>query len=763
MHMATLRSMIRTPGAGRAALLYGLASLLCTRIPLLNYLGYEFSALIALTASCVAGMLTVRHVKDSFGADGRGNSPRLMSRAVGRSALLNLILLVIPLAFMSANALVVRNCSMAEGLAFYMLLAPVSALFGVALGFFSALHSAHPRALFFFVCFLCLCYSALLGYFTPAVFSYNFLYGYFPGLTYDEVLPVTRTLVLFRLVTLVVASLLLWAGMITAADSPADGITWRRFLTLGAGLIEKDRRVRAAAVVCALAGLYLFRCDLGFESTSAYIRRVLGGEMKTDHFVLYYSPSSFSAEEIRQAAREHEFRLSQILQAFSLPDHFVIESYIYPSPEAKQRLIGAGNTDIAKPWSGQIHLSRQSLEGSLKHEIVHAAAAPFGVPVLRASLSTGLVEGLAVAVDGQWGNRTLHEYAAALRQSGIAPPIDGIMSFWGFASHQSSVSYVLAGSFCRYLIDRYGIRNLTLLYRSLDYRAVYGRSLTELALEWEGYLDRVPLDDVDQDGVDALFRRQTIFRKVCARVLARRTVAARGSFARRDFAVAESLYARIYAEGGGYEAFAGYLASALRNGDMAVLTSSLDTVILADDHPARYLPLFVSVGDAFWASGEQEKAYALYNRVYQADFTEGYTEAAALRLLAMETDPGGGTLLPLFLTDYADSVRVAVLDSLLVRFPGERMLRYMKGRSLLRAGEFAGVVSTLQALDLTSADVAVEALRLRYLGQALFRLGRYGEARTAFWISLNADDTDVAEEKVGTWLDRCEWAEEHDR
>ncbi|HEX7572093.1 MAG TPA: hypothetical protein VF514_03300, partial [Bacteroidota bacterium] len=271
------------------------------------------------------------------------------------------------------------------------------------------------------------------------------------------------------------------------------------------------------------------------------------------------------------------------------------------------------------------------------------------------------------------------------------------------------------------------------------------------------------LDDEDQDGVDALFRRPTIFRKVCARVLARRSLEARGSFARKDFAVAESLYAGVYADGGSYEAFAGYLSSALKNGRMSVLTSSLDTVILADQHPARYLPLFINIGDAFWASGEPEKAYALYSRVYRADFTEGYTEAAALRLVAMDTDPGGGILLPLFLADYTDSLRVVVVDSLLRRNPGDRMLQYIKARSLLRAGEFTEVVATLRTLDLTSADVALEALRLRYLGQALFRLGRFGEARTAFWISLNAADTDIAEEKVDTWLDRCEWTEEHGR
>jgi tetratricopeptide (TPR) repeat protein len=765
MHTVNIRALLRAPAVRSAAVLYGSVAFLCTRVPLLDYLGYEFSALFAFIAACASGLLTIRPVKESLGEPGETPLPRRAARAAGACAAVSLLLLAIPLVIISGNALFVRNCSMVEGLAFFTLLAPVSALFGVSLGFFCAVTFVHPRRLFVLSCFLLLLYSAGLGYFTPAVYSYNFLYGYFPGLTYDEVIPLSRTLVLFRLLTLFVSAVLLWMGMITVTDLiPAAAPGRGRLRTLVAGLVSGERRIRSAAIACALAGFYLFRCDLGFESTASYIRRTLGAEMRTEHFILYYSPASFTADEIQQAAREHEFRLGQVLDAFSLPRGVFFESYIYPSAEVKQRLIGAGNTDIAKPWSGQIHISRQSLEGSLKHELVHAAAAPFGIPVIRASLSTGLVEGLAMAVDGEWGNRTVHEYAAAIREAGIAPPIEGIMSFWGFASHQSSVSYVLAGSFCRYLIDRYGMRNLTLVYRSLDFMGVYGRSLPELAVEWEGYLDRVPLDDVDQDGVDALFRRVPIFRKVCARVLARRALLARGSFARKEYAVAESLYAGVYADGGGYDAFAGYLTSALREGEMGVLTSALDTVILPDEHPARYLPLFISIGDAYWASGEQEKAYAMYDRVYQADFTEGYTEAAALRLLAMDADPGGKRFLLLFLTDYTDSLRIAAVDSLLrggPGDPGERVLAYMKARSMLREGDFAGAVVTLKDLDLTSADVALEALRLRYLGQALYRLGRYAEARRAFWISLNAEDSDIGEIKVNTWLDRCEWAEEH--
>ena len=728
-------------------------------MPLLNYLGYEFSALTALMAACVAALITARVVREAAASPGEDPPQRAAARAAGRSAAANGLLLLIPLAGMSLNAFAVRNCSLRQGLAFFILLPAVSAAFGVALGFFCALLSRRPRALVVLCAGALIAYSIGLGYFTPAVYSYNFLYGYFPGLTYDEVIGVTRTLVLFRLVTLCVASVLLWCGMIVVAEGGAPQGVLRGLRILGRGLIVRTRRVRAAAVLLALAGLYLFRCDLGFESTSAYIRRTLGAEMHTEHFVLYYSPASFTPVELAQAAREHEFRLSQVRSALGLPEGGVYESFIYPSAEAKQRLIGAGNTDIAKPWSGQIHLSRQSLEGSLKHELVHAAAAPFGLPVIRASVSTGLVEGLAMAVDGEWGNRTLHEYASALRDAGIAPPIEEIMSLWGFAAHQSSVSYVCAGSFCRYLIDRYGMRKLTLLYRSLDYREIYGRSLAGLAREWEEYVDSYARYDEDQDCVDALFRRPTIFGKVCARVLAARTQEARRAFAGKNYALAESLYARAWADGGGIDALGGYLGSALRLGRMHVLTSAMDSVVLADDRPARYLSLFLPIGDAYWAGGDREKAYALYDRVYQADLAEGYTEAAALRLLAMADDPQGRIYLPLFLADVSDSSRVSVIDSLAALGEKSRLLSYVKGRALLREGDFREVVATLQKLDLTDDDLDLEALRLRYLGQALYRLGRYGEARNAFWISLNADDTDIAEEKVNTWIDRCEWAE----
>ena len=173
------------------ALLYGAVSLICTQFGLLNYLGYEFSALIAILASTIAGMVAIHAVKES-----RNDPPAEVLRAFRNGLLLTIALLVIPLAVMMTNALFVKNCSLLEGLGYFVALPVVSAVFSGSLGFFCAVHYRFAKTVFFLIVAATLLYVLALGYFTPAIYSYNFFYGYFPGVTYDETLGIGWPLVL---------------------------------------------------------------------------------------------------------------------------------------------------------------------------------------------------------------------------------------------------------------------------------------------------------------------------------------------------------------------------------------------------------------------------------------------------------------------------------------------------------------------------------------------------------------------------------------
>ena len=741
--------------------LYGVIAIACTQIPLLNYLGYEFSAFIAVVASMIAGLQTMHALRGVYAVPVllRTGTPRSPRQVFRNAVIENEMHLLIPLVVLLANAFFVRNCSILQGLGFYFLLPPVSVWFASALGFFCVAHYRHSRLAFFLIAAGTFAYSAALGYFTPAIFSYNFFYGFFPGFSYDELLQLNFTLVGFRFITLIAGACLAWmATLLVEAAAPGDPV-WQKGIALLKALVHPSHRVVSGAACVFFALVYLFRCPLGFESTASYIQHALGGKFQSEHCTVYYSPAAYTAEEIRRVAAEHEFRLHQIRSAFILPDRGKVASYVYPSPEVKQRLIGAGVTNFAKPWSGQIHITKQSLDATLKHELVHVVAAPFGLPVIRASLSTGLVEGLATAIDGDWGDRTLHQWAAALRKNGIFPDIRRLMTATGFASQSTAVSYVLAGSFCRYLIDRYGVRRITQLYGNADYTAVYGRPLDGIIAEWENFLDRIAVAPHDSDAIDAFFRRPPIFRKVCARVTAERNAKAAAFYAQKDYVSAEQLFAQSYQESKGYEAFSGMLISALRQRAYAVLTTALDSVILPSEHPARYLPLFVSIGDAEWASGNTNTAREVYARLKEADIAQGYTEAAVVRLTALNSGTNG--FLDYFLSNAGDTSRVAMLDSLISGSPEPALALYLKGKTLERLGRYDEALAVLQPVPMTGIDPRLEAIRLNVMARALFRLKRYEDAKASFWISLNSVSSEAFQHHVEDWIERCDWFSAH--
>ncbi len=741
------------------AIAYTVVALLCTRIPLLNYLGYEYAALWGLVASFVAGLTTIGEIRRKpIATEAPGRSAAEEGRhRVAASTRDQLVLLAIPLAIMTANALVVKNCSLLEGFGFFLLLPVVSVIVSVVLGFFCAVHYRRSRVVFLGIVGATLLYALALGYCTPAVFSYNFFYGYFPGITYDEVVGIAWQLILFRLLTLVVASVLFWMGLLLLSHSRRDDSTGAKGLALLKALLRPDQRVPTLAIFAFFLVVFLLRERLGFESHDGFIRETLGKSYRTEHFVIYYDASSFTEEEMAWVGAEHEFQRSRILASLHVAFTPRIESYIYPSPAEKQRLTGAGYTNIAKPWSRQVHLTRQSLGGALGHELVHVLAGPSGLPVIRASLSTGLVEGLAMAVDGSWGNRTLHQYAAALYSFSSPPDVASLMSFRGFALQSSSLSYVLTGSFCRFLIERYGIRRLLQLYGGDGYQKVYGRSVWDLDREWRRFLDRVPPSEEAPDLVQALFQRPPIMRKICARVIAKRNAEAGRKFGEKEYESAAALYERSFDEAGDYSALAGYLASSLRLQKYDVLVAAWDSLLSGNARLAQYLPLSLMIGDAMWGRGERRRAADLYDWCARTDLSERMTEAARLRMHALSDSSVRDGLFSYFLSDAADSARLALLDSPTLRLSKSWIPAYVQGIVLQRMQRFEASLPVLQSINLAATDPFLEALRLRMIGQGLFRLKSFREARTVFWTSLNFYHTDMAVRDVEELVDRCEW------
>jgi hypothetical protein len=750
-----LQEYLRSRAFLIAGAIYFVLSVVSTQIPLLNYLGFESSFFTALAGSFVAGFLTIRLAGPAYVRSDPAGQPFPVFRIFLSIVAAHLVLLAIPLAILSVNAIFVPNCDYAEGLAFYLLLPCVTVTFGTALGIFCTVHYRHPRWAYLLYAGATIAYALYLGYFTPAIFSYNFFYGYFPGFSYDELLPLRWSLVLFRLFTLAVTAVVLWWSTVLCRITTPGMATTEKGVALLRALATRYLPV-TLLLIAAAAVVFAFRCPLGWESTTGYVQKTLGGRVETENFTIYFDSTSTSSDDLHSLIDEHEFRLHQVLDAFALHHTDHISTYIYPSSASKRRLIGAGETELAKPWSNEVHITRSSVEAALKHELVHVVAAPFGIRVLHASLSPGLTEGLAMAVDGFWGYRTLSGYAAAIRAAGIAPPIRGLMNASGFMTNSSATSYVLSGAFCRYLIDRYGMRPLLQVYNSGEFEAAYNMTLDSLIAGWQRSLDSVAVSEGDKQCVDVMFRRPPIFGKICARVHARRLRAAWVSLQEHRYSEARESFGWMFAEARSYDALSGLLASLFRLGDYGAVVHLYDSVVSSDRVPNRYLALALLTGDAMVMSGSAQRAESLYTAIRTAEISPGFTEAAATRLLLLSDSLSRDRFKEYFITEMSDTSRIGVL-AMRHEDRGQQIARYMRGRLEMRIRRYNDASAVLRGVGTITRDSTLEAIRRVNLGDALVRSGRIQEAREWFWTSLNFDSRPFAAQMVDDRLARCDW------
>lgn len=743
-----------------ACLVLALSAAFLSRIPLFNSLGYEFSAVLGLVAGTTLGISTIALIR-------RGKEPRASPRQfvlmLGHSGAVNLLTLALPLALISVNALFVKNCSFVEGLSFFFLIPVVSAIYATALGTFCAVMFRQSYLWFVLITLVTLLHPIYLGYFSPQLFSYNVLYGYFPGLSYDETLALSWSLVVFRLATLVLAGICLVVSMTVMQHAQPDASFGNRFLSLkhlfGEGM-------RSGILLVSFVFLSIFsveREDLRIETSHEFIQKTLGSVRQTRHFRIYYDRSSMDETRIMWIAAEHEFRLQQVARALNVRVSGKIDSYIYPTAELKRDLIGSGTTNITKPWLKEMHLNAESVEQVLKHELVHVLSGNFGIPFARLSVSTGLMEGLAMAVEWDWGNRTLHEYAAGMFKHGIVSSpssVEPILTFRGFVQRPSTTSYVLSGSFVRYLIDRYGIEKFKRAYAWGILADVYGRPQKELLKEWMQFLDRIEVSGDSEAGIRYLFLRPSVFQKVCARVLANINREAWSSFHRKDYDKAIELFERSSALSNNPDAIIGLVQSHSRRGDWRrveeIASSALDDTLLASSSAALRLYL----GDAYWASRHYEKAEREYQELLRMSLSDSFDEAVQLRLLAVADRESRDDIQQLLLMDSSDSVRVDALERLRKSHPRSRLIPFLLGQVLHRVGEFDRSQEVLTRTSQSLFHPFLQHLSEYTQGLNLHYLGEFQRAKMHFWNSLNFGPSLYRENVVNEWIDRCDWMTE---
>lgn len=758
--MNIFQTFLRTKSIRWVAVLYVFVTLALSQIPLFNYLGYEFSAVIGIAAGLLAGVLTISLFRKRFGSTtslSRDESVFFAADAL----IINVALLLIPLILISFNAFFVKNCSFINSLAFFLLIPVVTILFAVALGMCASIWFHHSYLMYTIFFLIILLHPIYLTLTSPQLFAYNLFFGYFPGFTYDEVLRMTRPFLLFRAVTIVAAATIFFLTVLVVEHTHRAESLYKKLEALRHLFRMNWESVVALVGLVFLVGVYTFRNELGFESSAAFIQRQLGSSYTTPNFHIYYSSNEVTPQHIKWIAAEHEFRYQQVNRIFRTDLRGRIDSYIYPTPQAKRRLLGTSTTNIAKPHRREVHLSLDSFESTFRHELVHVLAGAFGMPILRISPSPALIEGLAVAVDWDAGDRTPHQFAASLFRFGQVTDVRSIFSFTGFAAKPSTVSYLLSGSFCRYLIEEYGLRRFIEVYPYAQFEKVYRISLEDLIEEWKEFLHSIEIPSTDAVRAKLLFSRPSIFSKVCARTVAELHEKAADMFREKEYVEASALFRTTYSMSNSREAALGLITTQFRLGKydsvIAVLAPFLEDSTLA----RAYFPSKITLGDCYWILGQTGGAKTLYRDLRESDIGEAYNEAAAVRLESLR-NPGFVAFMKQYLAAAGeDSSRIILLQKALTEKPEIPIARYLLGKLYSRREKYEAAIKELSKIKQPFEDPILNYQLEKTIGLSLLQTKDFQQAKVHLWQSLNYTKNEGDMNYIDDVIEFCDWLDEH--
>jgi hypothetical protein len=721
-------------------------SLVSTQVPLFNYLGYEFSAFIAVVWSLLAGLLTISLWKKTAAEPNRS-----FSGFVRRSLVLCLAPLLIPVIVMIVNAFFVKNCSFIQGAIFYVLIVGPAVLFTNALSLFVAVWIAKwKKTMFAFLWAMVLLHIVYVTFTRPQIFAFNPIIGYFAGLTYDEALDVMGRLALYRIGTVAFSALFLLGAF--ALDRR------RRHETVGdtsphSALV---RRSFVLALTALVVLMYFFSNRLGLSSSDSFIRDTLGGSVETDHFVISYPDTLIEGERLAQIIRLHEFYYEQLARTLRVRPSRKIHTFLYVSAEQKGQLIGAAGTNIAKPWLWQLHINLGDIDASLKHELVHVLAADFGFPLIRIGVNSGLIEGLATAVDRVEYEEPVHRLAALVFHADLAPDVEGLFSITGFMKAPAGVSYILAGSFCRYLIDRYGMRRFKMLYRTGEFTALYGKPLPTLLDEWKRFLGTFRFNGGDRAKAEYLFKRRSIFGKVCARVIANQNMETRQLLSDRQYDEALRSAEKSLAHTLSVEAAFHKTTALVRLGRYQEAVSYAQGLIADSAVAPSFLTLRILLGDALWALDSLESAVKVHADLLRSHLSLAWDESLSLRLEILLRPDLSKELRYYFVAEVDDSVRIAQLRKIIAQRTDNILPKLLLAREKTAKKEYEEATRLLEGMPPLKSPI-LELARQRRLGQLAYTLGQYERAKIHFWQSLNYVYRDAQALEIEERLRFCEW------
>lgn len=704
----------RVAAAVGSALLFAVGFL-----PLFAGPGYEAAFAAGLILPATAALATARETRAASRADlalGRGVANGLALASLGYLTLL-------------VHGLRAGFCDAAAGSLLFALGPGAGALLGGAwgglVGFLLGPRespSRARRALPWLLAFAGPLGSALFSvgrfYTSPMVFAYDPFVGFFSGSLYDTVIE-PQGLVTYRVGSL--------ASLVAAA------LLGRRVARLE-GRLRRETAVKPGLLLLGLGalatslGVTLAGPELGHYQTAATIAEALGGRTLGERCEVLH-PRTMAAPEVTRFVRDCDGQVLAVEQWLAVPEPGQpVRVFLFASTDQKAWFMGAAGTEIAKPWRREIYVHAAGFpHPSLGHELAHVLAGdlargPFHIPGSVGGFlpDPGLIEGIAVAASPRVSDLSLAQWARAMRELELLPPLTRLFGL-GFLGESSSTAYTAAGAFVTWIRDTQGGPTLARWYGGEDLAGLTGLSWAELEARYLAHLATVSLPDGALAQARARFERPGVWSRACPHEVDACLGDADALLGAGDVDAAERRFREAVVldpTSGG--ARLGLAAVAAVRRDDTLATQELEAIVADVGLPAGSRDQALEqLGDRALAASRGEEAEARYAAMAARTTDEDRLRTLDVKRAAAGSPLGREAVVALLIGTPRrgpDRFRAAeLLGAWSATTPGDGLPEYLLGRQYFGSGDFDEAALRLErALErsITLPRVLAEARRL---------------------------------------------------